>query len=218
MKVIRNQQWGLIFLSLFVGLVLALGVWMLYSPDWNKQATVGAFIIAILTPLLSSIFNKFIPEFHLHHLLVVFVSAIISLLLALFVMFWAIAGMRDLIFHSTSEDISYNISLKGNSSMTNSAKAQATLPGTQHEHLKLIFKLDNSDPTGSCVASSEITVIPLSKNGARGEKLTAVRNDAGQRLIELDNIRNVQGLEIILNQKDPHCAVNVTIYSAIYSQ
>jgi hypothetical protein len=110
------------------------------------------------------------------------------------------------------------MSATGNSSMTNGAKAQATLPETQHEHLKLIFKLDNSDPAGSCVASSEIKVIPIAKNGARGEELTAVRNDAGQRLIELDNIRNVKGLEIVFRQMDTYCTVNVNIYSATYSR
>ncbi len=117
--------------------------------------------------------------------------------------------------HWEREDITHQIQLSDNATMKHGSTAQALLPATQHQQLKIKFKLESATSTGSCVAPALMTITPT-HNGNNSRAVSSIRSDTWQT-IELGNLRDKTALTIALDlAEEPSCAVKLNVGSAFY--
>ncbi len=144
-------------------------------------------------------------------------NVVLGIIFALLAFFIPIMVTNLAFWYWETEDITRQIKLIDNSSMEHGDKAHAILPATQHQHLKIKFKLESQTSTGSCVAPARMTVVPT-YNGNNGTAITSVSSGNWQN-IELGSSQEKTELEVTLNLIDePLCTVKLNIGSAFYYQ
>ena len=218
--------------GIIVGLILALGIWLVALNDLGARlATVGAFIAAIITPLLASIVNKFVrqqqpatpgttqaPETSQQRLSAIVISAILALFVTV-ASIWlvpkGVSAFQTFMYqtYETETVQSSAILLKGNTHMADTAVATLTLPATQHRELKLRFSLKNTGTTSLCTNSATIKI-----TGTKG----TVGPQAGDTefIVQLGEATKTQHtLEaqlLFLAETDRTCKLDLTVASATY--
>jgi hypothetical protein len=227
-----RREYKLILGGGALGLVLALGVWLVALDELGARlATVGAFIAAILTPLVASVVNNFIVRREGEHegtppekedvrrdFLIIVAAALVALSVALVAIWLVPRGVQvaqEFAYHAFEEQPvkSDEITLTNNLHLRDGESATAVLPATRHRHLKITFKVENGTATTLCANAAMLRV-----SGAGG---TAGPGAAGSELIipigdEASSGTTLKVQLAFLPETDPSCRLNLTVASATY--
>jgi len=216
-------------LGLIVGLILAVGVLLAFLDELGARlSTTGAFIAAVLTPLLTYIVKTNVqqhadearktsgpePEHVGRNLGVVFVSAVLSLVVTLAIL-WAaprvIHAVQDWKYHKYDTQILQpaDITLQDNLNMRQGSIAAAVLPPTSHRHLRVGFRLVNNNVTTLC---KDAALLKLTG----GQKELAQFPARGEHDIYLGNTSQLQVHLTFAPETDPTCVLDLGIASASY--
>lgn len=226
---IKNAK-NLIIWGVMVGLVLGVGVWMIALNDLGSRlATVGAFIVAILTPLIAFIANNFIPRKDTSAVAdadaaprnsrIIVVSALIAFTVAVGAV-WAvpkvITTFQDYTFYSHDiETIDVDtIIVKAGDNMKDGDIANVTLPATKHRQLAISFDFKNNNSTNLCTNAATLNVSgpfkAVSDVRANSEQLFTI--DSPSQPVTLK-------MELVFDpETDPSCRLDVAVKSALYKQ
>lgn len=221
--------WGVI-----VGLVLGGGVWLVALNDLGARlATVGAFIVAILTPLIAFIANNFITSGSTkagqsadasqdsvpRNSRIIVISALVAFIVAIGVV-WAtprVMGSVENYFYYSHDVEAIDVSaveLKNNTAMKDGDVAYVTLPETKHRQLKIQFALENQASTTLCANAATLKISGpaggIDKAHAGQELRLPVGEDSGEKQVSVQLV--------FLPETDPSCHLDIAVASAAYYQ
>jgi hypothetical protein len=217
--------WGAI-----VGLVLGVGVWLVVLNDLGARlATVGAFIAAILTPLIAFIVNsatsksdkgqdRFNDDDLPRNSKIIIIAALVAFIVAVGVV-WAtprvVRSVENYFYYSydTQEVDVAAIVAKNNLTMQDSDIADFTFPATKHRELKVRFTFKNQASTTLCANAATLKI-----DGPTGS-VNTLRTDQEQRidLGEASGDKRLVAQLIFLPETDPSCRLDVNVTAAVYS-
>lgn len=220
-------MWGVI-----VGLVLGVGVWLVVLNDLGARlATVGAFIAAILTPLLAFVANNFISQNQKslpvfkdseqdstnRNSRIIVISALVAFIVAVGVV-WAtprvISAVENYFYysHDTEAIDPAAITIKNNTNMKDGDTATVVLPSTRHKELKVQFTFKNQTTTTLCANAATLKV-----KGPTGTIDTIRANQEKSILMGEDVDQKQLSVRLVfLPETDPSCRLDVSVSSALY--
>lgn len=228
-----KKEQKLILWGVVVGLILGVGVWLVVLNDFGTRlATVGAFVAAILTPVLAFIVNNFIPaskhtavdpdntpDSTPRNSRIIVISSLIALIVTVGVV-WAtprvINSVQNYFYHTLdTETVEQNsIMIEHNSHMKNGDKAHLILPHTSHRELTIRFAVKNDESTTLCANAATLKI-----NLDGGKDVDATPDaDISLTLNPSKDQHHITAELVFLPETDPSCTLNLSVASLTYSK
>lgn len=222
----RLITWGIV-----VGLVLGLGVWLVILNDLGARlATVGAFIAAILTPVIAFVVNTYLPTANkaadpanapdsvARNSRIIVISSLVALIVTVAIV-WATPRVMDAMqqhfFHAyDTETVDTNkLALTGNTNMKDGDTAHVTLPKTNHTQLAITFSAKNTESTTLCANSATVRLTVAGKSST-----VAADTESIITLTKTGVEHQLDATLVFLPETDPSCELTLNVASASYSK
>jgi len=228
-----KKEQKLILWGVIVGLILGVGVWLVVLNDFGTRlATVGAFVAAILTPVLAFIVNNFLPASK-HSIVdsdnapdstprnsrIIVISSLIALIVTVGVV-WitprVIDATQNYFYHTLdTETVEQDaITIENNLDMENGSKAHFTLPRTNHQELTIRFAVKNNESTTLC---SNAATLKVSLDGEKDIDATPDAN-LSLTLNPSKDEHHLTAKLVFLPETDPSCRINLSIAALTYNK